>query len=63
MIEKSGVVEEVEKLLWFSISAEGPEAGSAATSENQGIVVAHLGHSIDWGADCQNRLVSLFLLG
>ncbi len=42
LIEEGGFVEKVQKLLGLGISAQGPEAGAAATGKNQGVVVVHL---------------------
>ena len=39
--EESAGAEQVEELLRFSISAEWPEAGSAATRQDQGIRAGH----------------------
>ena len=63
LVEQRGVIEEIQKLLRFGISAERPEAGSAASSENQGVVFAHPGDSIRREGECQNVSEFLFDLG
>ena len=54
--EQGGPVEEVEKLLGLGISAEGPESGAAAASEDYCVCFGHVGGS--WGLQpaCQKSL-------
>ena len=41
LIEQSSVIEQIEELFGFGVSAEGPETSAASTGENEGIVRAH----------------------